>query len=112
MLTPADNSGKTHAVVVDVQLERLKILRKGPERLNRNDSVHDRQIRSTEESDCEGRFMPPEIRSDVIVECYRRAIEARRMADAAADPSERADFLAIQQRWLSLAHDYASGADD
>jgi hypothetical protein len=56
--------------------------------------------------------MPPEIRSDAIIECYRRAIEARRMADAAADPSERADFLAIQQRWLSLAHDCASGADD
>jgi len=55
--------------------------------------------------------MRPGIRSDAIVECYRRAIEARRMADAAADPSERADFLA-KQRWLSLAHDYASGADD
>jgi hypothetical protein len=37
-----------------------------------------------------------------ILECYRRAREARRMADAAS-PFERADFLAIEQRWLSLA---------
>ena len=38
-----------------------------------------------------------------ILECYRRAQEARRMADAASSPFERADFLAIEQRWLSLA---------
>jgi hypothetical protein len=41
--------------------------------------------------------------SDLIVECYRRAGEAHRMADIAATPSERADFLSIEQRWLSLA---------
>jgi hypothetical protein len=38
-----------------------------------------------------------------VLECYRRAEEARRMADAATSPFERADFLAIVQRWLSLA---------
>ena len=31
------------------------------------------------------------------------AEEARRMADAASSPFEMADFLAIEQRWLSLA---------
>jgi hypothetical protein len=52
--------------------------------------------------------MSQETRSESIVECYRRATEARRMADAAANPSERADFLAIEQRWRSLAHEYGA----
>ena len=54
--------------------------------------------------------MPQESKSDAIVECYRRAAQARRIADAAADPSERADFLAIEQRWLSLAYAHGSGS--
>ena len=42
-------------------------------------------------------------RSGVILECYRRAAEARRMADGATNRPAKADFLAIEQRWLSLA---------
>jgi hypothetical protein len=38
-----------------------------------------------------------------IEECYLRAAEARRIADAAADPVTKAEFLEIEQRWLSLA---------
>jgi hypothetical protein len=41
-----------------------------------------------------------------ILECYRRAAEARRMADGATNWPEKADFLAIEQRWLSLARSY------
>jgi hypothetical protein len=47
--------------------------------------------------------VPKKPMSKEILECYRRAREARRMADAASSPFERADFLAIEQRWLSLA---------
>jgi hypothetical protein len=39
-------------------------------------------------------------------ECYRRAAEARRIADVATDPSTKADFLEIEQRWLFLARSY------
>ena len=42
-------------------------------------------------------------KSDTILECYRRATEARRLADAATDPLERADFFKVEERWLSLA---------
>jgi hypothetical protein len=42
-------------------------------------------------------------KSDIILECYRSADEARHMADTATCPFERADFLAVQERWLSLA---------
>jgi len=45
-------------------------------------------------------------RSGVILECYRRAAEARRMADRATNWSEKEDFLAIEQRWLSMARSY------
>jgi hypothetical protein len=38
--------------------------------------------------------------------------EARRMAETAVDPIERADFLAIEQGWLSLARDHASDSED
>jgi hypothetical protein len=38
-----------------------------------------------------------------ILKCYRLAAEARRIADAAIDQFERADFLEVEQRWLSLA---------
>ena len=47
--------------------------------------------------------MPKKSKSDAILECYRRAAEARRMADRAANRLEKEDFLAIEQRWLSLA---------
>jgi hypothetical protein len=56
--------------------------------------------------------MPQECKSDAIIECYRRAAEARRMADTAVDQSERTDFLEIEQRWLSLAYDYGVGSSD
>lgn len=42
-------------------------------------------------------------RADTIVECYRRAAEARRIADATTDPMAKADFLEVEQRWLLLA---------
>jgi hypothetical protein len=38
-----------------------------------------------------------------VEECYLRAAEARRIADGAADPITKAEFLEIEQRWLSLA---------
>jgi hypothetical protein len=47
--------------------------------------------------------VPKKPKSDTILECYRRAEEARRMADAATSQFERADFLDVAQRWLSLA---------
>ena len=50
--------------------------------------------------------MPKKSRSGVILECYRRAAEARHMADHATDRSAKADFLAIEKRWLSLARSY------
>jgi hypothetical protein len=57
--------------------------------------------------------MAQESKADAIAEYYRRASEARRMAETAVDPIERADFLAIEQRWLSLARDHdASDSED
>jgi hypothetical protein len=44
--------------------------------------------------------------SVAILECYRRAAEARRFADDAVNPFEKADFLDIERRWMSLAHSY------
>ncbi len=39
-----------------------------------------------------------------VEECYRRAAEARRMADAnGVSPAEKADLLEVERRWLSLA---------
>jgi hypothetical protein len=45
-------------------------------------------------------------RSGAILDCYRRAAEARRMADRVTNRLEKEDFLAIEQRWLSLARSY------
>jgi hypothetical protein len=42
-------------------------------------------------------------KSETILECYRRAADARRMADAATSLSERADLLDVEERWLTLA---------
>jgi hypothetical protein len=50
-------------------------------------------------------LVPKKSKSGAILECYRRAAEARRMADH-ANPPAKADFLAIEQRWLSLARSY------
>jgi hypothetical protein len=42
-----------------------------------------------------------------VQECYRRAQEARRIIGAVTTtPAERADFLQVERRWLSLAHEY------
>ena len=48
----------------------------------------------------------PRGKRGAILDCYRRAAEARRMADSAANRPAKADFLAIEQRWLSLARSY------
>jgi hypothetical protein len=52
--------------------------------------------------------MSEEFCRDAILECYRRASEARRIANAAATPAEKADFLEVERRWRSLAHDAVS----
>jgi hypothetical protein len=41
-----------------------------------------------------------------VAECHRRASEARRMANAASTPAEKADLLQVERRWLSLARSY------
>ena len=38
-----------------------------------------------------------------VQECYRKAAEARRKADAATAASIREDFLGLERRWLILA---------
>ena len=43
--------------------------------------------------------------AEEIMECYRRAEEARRMAEAALTPWEKADLVEVEKRWLSLARD-------
>jgi hypothetical protein len=47
--------------------------------------------------------MSGKISSELILECYRRAAEARRISNAAADPCTKSEFLEIEQRWLYLA---------
>jgi hypothetical protein len=47
--------------------------------------------------------VPKKSRSGAILEFYRRAAEARRMADTTTNRPAKADFLAIEKRWLSLA---------
>jgi hypothetical protein len=45
-------------------------------------------------------------------ECYRRAKEARRIADTLGLTSaERADLLEVERRWLSLARRGATESD-
>ena len=43
--------------------------------------------------------------ADEILERYRRAEEARRMAKAALTPWEKADLIEVEERWLSLARE-------
>jgi len=50
--------------------------------------------------------VPKKPRSGAIRECYRRAAEARRMADRATTRLAKKDFLAVEKRWLSLARSY------
>jgi hypothetical protein len=42
----------------------------------------------------------------VVAECRRRAADARRMADAASTPAEKADLQEVEKRWLALARRY------
>ena len=42
----------------------------------------------------------------LAAEYCRRAAEARRMADAASTPAEKADFLEVEKRWLRLARNH------
>jgi hypothetical protein len=42
-----------------------------------------------------------------VEECYRRANEARRLADSPGiPPEEKADLIAVERRWLALARSY------
>ena len=50
--------------------------------------------------------MPHTFKSDLVQECYLRAAEARQIAKAATDPFTKADFVALERRWLSLARRY------
>ena len=42
-------------------------------------------------------------KSVTILECYRRAAEARRIADATTDWCEKFDFFQIERGWLAQA---------
>ena len=44
--------------------------------------------------------------SEKIRDCHERAAEARRKAEAIDDPALRADFLDMEERWLTLARSY------
>jgi hypothetical protein len=57
-----------------------------------------------------GMVMLEQFRSDAIQDCYRRAAEARRTANSASNADARSDFLALERRWLALAHGFDSEA--
>jgi hypothetical protein len=44
--------------------------------------------------------------SKEIRECYLRAEQCKRLAEAALTPAAKDDFLGMERRWLSLAHSY------
>ena len=46
--------------------------------------------------------------SDQIRECYERAAEAKKRADATNDPGLKAGFFNAESRWLLLARSYTS----
>jgi hypothetical protein len=41
-----------------------------------------------------------------ISECYLLAEQCRRLAETALTPSAKTDFIDMERRWLSLAHNY------
>jgi len=51
-------------------------------------------------------IMSHTFKSELVQECYLRAAEARQIAKAASDPFTKADFVALERRWLSLARRY------
>jgi hypothetical protein len=58
----------------------------------------------TSASSCSGEWAVPQKPSaDTVLECYRRAAEAHRIAAAATDPVTKADFVEIERRWRFLA---------
>ena len=44
--------------------------------------------------------------SEQIRQCYERAAQAMRKAEAAADPAFKVDFRDVEERWLALARSY------
>jgi len=52
--------------------------------------------------------MLEEFTSAAIHDCYRRATEARRIAEAATNPDTKSDFLQFERRWLALAGGFSS----
>jgi hypothetical protein len=46
--------------------------------------------------------------TSLIEECYRRAADARRLAETASMPSNKTNFLGMEQRWLVAAHSLTS----
>ena len=51
-----------------------------------------------------GSIMHRRRRVCLVEECYRRAAEVRRIADApGTPPAEKDDLLKVERRWLSLA---------
>jgi hypothetical protein len=49
--------------------------------------------------------VPPNL-SQEIRECYGRAEQCKRLAEGALTPTAKADYLAMAERWLSLARSY------
>ena len=45
---------------------------------------------------------------DKVLECYRRAQDARRFLSTARTGAEKADLIEVQRRWLSLARELRS----
>jgi PAS domain S-box-containing protein len=45
--------------------------------------------------------------SEQIRACHERAAEAKRKAEESADPTWKADYLSLEQRWLFLASSYS-----
>jgi hypothetical protein len=48
--------------------------------------------------------MPQAFKAPTLRECYRRAAQAKHLAETTADPGEKDDLLKVEQRWLELAH--------
>jgi hypothetical protein len=55
--------------------------------------------------------MLEEFKSDAIHDCYRRAAEARHIADASTNPDTKSDFLELERRWLALVVGFKSDAE-
>jgi hypothetical protein len=56
-----------------------------------------------------GNVVLEQFRADAIRDCYRRAAEARRIADANSDT--KSDFLEFERRWLTLVIGFKSDAE-